>query len=122
MSHPIDGQVLLLASAKASVAPSRLPELLVRVQGDLGPRLTEYRRRYEHIAERDDRAAFFVDTGHWERVGDRLGFGRRETDAVERAHTEQLLRIGRGESRRDEFEAALDIREALVIGIETDQH
>ena len=121
MGTPIEGQVVLLASAKASVAPQRLPTLLDRVQADLGLRLEEYRRRYEHAYESADSRAFFVETGHWDTVGERLGFGRREIDAVERAHTEQLLRIGRREDRRAEFETALDIREAVVIGIDTDE-
>lgn len=118
MADPIEGQVVLLAAAKASVAPQRLPDLIERVQDDLAARFEEYRRRYEHAYESPDCWAFFVESDHWPSVGDRLGFDRRETDALRRAHTEQLLRIGRREGRREEFESALEIREAVVIGIE----
>jgi hypothetical protein len=113
---PIEGQVLVLASATASVAPERLPDLIDRAQADLGDRLPEYRRRYELACETDEAAYFFVEEGHWERVGDRLGFGDRETSAVRRAHREQLLRTGRREGRREEFENALDVREGVVVG------
>ena len=41
---PLDGQVLLLAAAKASVAPQHLPGLVDRAQAHLGPRLETYRR------------------------------------------------------------------------------
>lgn len=116
MTHPIESQIVMLATAKASVAPQRLPQLIEEAQKDLGPRLDEYRRRYEHAHESADYCAFFAEAGHWKRVGDRLGFNRRESDAVRRAHEEQLLRTGRRENRRDEFESALDIREAVVIG------
>ena len=117
MADPIEAQIVLLASAKASVAPQRLPELIEAAQEDLGPRLDEYRHRYERAHENAESCAFFADADHWERVGDRLGFDRREVDAVRRAHEEQLLRTGRRENRREEFESALDIREAVVIGI-----
>jgi hypothetical protein len=118
MAHPIESQIVLLTSAKASVAPQRLPELIEGVQEELGPRLDEYRHRYERVHESADYCAFFAEAGHWETVGERLGFSRRETDAVRRAHEEQLLRTGRRENRREEFESALDIREAVVVGIE----
>lgn len=113
---PIDGQVLLVTAAKASVSPDRLPDLLARVQADLGPRLDEYRRSYECVAEDESRAVFLVSDDHWERVGDRLDLGRREVDAVRRAHEEQLRRLGSTLDRRDEFDSALDIRSAVVVG------
>jgi hypothetical protein len=116
---PLDGQVLVLTAAKASVSPKTLPDLLRRVQADLGPRLDDYRREFELVDEDDERATFLVPSDHWERVGERLGFGRRETDAVERAHTEQLRRVAKGLDRRDEFETALEIRSAVVVGIES---
>lgn len=114
---PIEGQVLVLAAAKASVAPNTLPELLCHVQADLGPRLDDYRREFECVAEDDERVTFLVPSDHWTTVGDRLGCNRRETDAVRRAHTEQLRRLGSRLGRRDEFETALEIREAVVIGV-----
>lgn len=114
---PIEGQVQLLAAAKASIAPHRLPDLLAAVQADLGPRLDDYRRQYEQVCRTDEGArVFFVPANHWSVVGDRLGFDHRETTAVSRAHEAQLRRIGRREDRRDEFERALEIRTAVVIG------
>ena len=113
---PLDGQVLLLAAAKASVAPQRLPGLVDRAQAHLGPRLEEYRRTYECVAEEDDRAVFLVERDHWASVGNDLGLEEREVDALRRAHEEQLRRMGTVTDRRDEFESALDIREAVVVG------
>ncbi|WP_228546077.1 hypothetical protein [Halegenticoccus tardaugens] len=113
---PIDGQVILLTAAKASVAPQALPGLLDRTQAYLAPLLDDYCRRYEMVNETDDYCAFLVEPGHWKSVGDELGFERRESDAVERTHGAQLLRIGKYENRREEFETALEIREAVVIG------
>lgn len=113
---PIEGQVLLLAGAKASVPPERLPDLVDRVQADLEPRLDTYRRRYECIVETADACYFLVETTHWEQLCDRLAFDERETDAVRRAHHEQLRRTGRRDGREAEFETALDLRECVVVG------
>ena len=113
---PLDGQVLVLAAAKASVAPDRLPGLVDRAQAHLGPRIGEYRREYECVAEEDDRSVFLAEQGHWARIGEELGLGEREVDALRRAHKEQLRRSGTVEDRREEFESALDIREAVVVG------
>lgn len=115
---PIEGQVILMTAAKASVAPDALPSLLDAVQDHLGPRLEVYRRRYELAHEDDERALFFVPTDHWGEVGERLDLGRREIDAVRRAHAEQLRRIGRREGRDEEFESSLEIRQAAVVGID----
>lgn len=114
---PIEGQVQLLAAAKASIAPHRLPDLLAAVQADLGPQLDDYRRQYEQVHRDDDARVFFVPADHWSAVGERLGFDRRETAAVRRAHEAQLRRIGRRADRREEFERALEIRTAVVIGV-----
>ena len=113
---PLDGQVLLLAAAKASVAPQHLPGLIDRAQAHLGPRLETYRREYECVAEEDDRAVFLVAQGHWAGLGGELGLDDREVDALRRAHEEQLRRMGTVTERREEFESALDIREAVVVG------
>lgn len=113
---PIDGQVFMLAAAKASVGPGRLSELLEQVQRHLNDRLDTYRREFERIVETEDREVFLVPTGHWEELGDRLALDQRETDAIARAHAEQLRRIGSATDRREEFETALEIREAVVIG------
>ncbi|WP_380679263.1 hypothetical protein [Salinigranum sp. GCM10025319] len=115
---PLDGQVLILAAAKASVPAERLPTLVDRVQADLGGRLTAYRREYEAVDESPERYVFLVPPEHWEAVGDRLGLTRREREAVRRAHEEQLRRVGTRRERREEFESALDIRSAVVIGVE----
>lgn len=116
MSHPIDGQIVLLAAAKASVPGSRLPELLERTQEKLGPELETYRRRYELAAETDDACCFFVSPDYWKEVGRDLELERREYGAIRRAHEEQLKRLGKRQGRREEFETALEVRSAVVIG------
>lgn len=116
--NPIDGNALLLAAAKASVGPQLLPELVERVQANVGPRIHEYRERYETAHETDDYAAFFVESDHWDHLGDAVGLGARQRDAVRRAHTEHLRLVGSSIDRRDEFETSLEIREVVVIGKE----
>lgn len=113
---PIDGTPLRLAAAKASVGPGRVVPLLERVQVDLAPRLDDYRQRFECVHEDDERAVFLVPEDHWETVGDRLGLDRRERDAIRRAHNEQLGRLGSKADRREEFDTALEIRDAVVVG------
>lgn len=115
LNHPIEGQIVLLAGAKASVPLERLSELLAETQSDLGGRMDEYRQRYECVHETQEWCVFLVEDGHWETVGNRLGFDRREWDGVRRAHEQQLYRIGRRERRRSEFDSALEIREAVLI-------
>lgn len=115
-AFPIDGQVVMLTAAKASVGPNRLPTLLARVQADLGPRLDEYARGYEEVHRTPSARYFLVEEGHWAAVGDRLDLEAREADAARRAHRNQLLRVGRGSDRRREFGTALEIREAVVVG------
>lgn len=117
---PIDGQILVLTAAKASVAPQTLPALLRSVQAELEPRLDDYRRTFELADEDEGRVTFLVGDDHWGTVGERLGFGRRETDAVRRAHNEQLRRIGNRTDRSEEFETALEIRDAVVVGTGSD--
>lgn len=116
--HPIDGNALLKAAALASVPADRLPVLLARVQADLGPSLETYRRRYERIESAPDRETFLVEPDHWDGVGAQLGFADRERDAVARAHETAVERWGSTTGRRAEFETALEIRSAVVIGIE----
>jgi len=118
---PLDGEVLLMAGAKASVAPERLPALVDRVQAELGPRVDEYRRQYECVHEDDDRAAFLADTDHWDRVGEELGLHRRERDALSRAHAEQIRRIGRKTDRETSLSSALEIRSAVVVGTASEE-
>ena len=115
---PIEGEVLVLVAAKASVGPQRLPELVDRVAADLDPQRETYAREYERAYETDGRTAFFVEDGHWGTIRDRLDFGEREIDAVRRAHHEQLTRDGRRLGRIEEFETALEIRDCVVLGTE----
>ena len=116
MTHPIDGQVVMVAGAKASVPLERLPDLLDAVADHLESRTESYERRFERVASDEERRVYLVPRDHWDEVGERLGFSRRETDAVCRAHVEQLRRIGRRGGRDEEFEHALDIRSAVVVG------
>jgi hypothetical protein len=112
--HPIDGQVVLMAGAKASVAPSRLPTLLARAQTALNGRRETYTRRFECVVETEDRLVLLAPEGFWVDVCDRVGLDRREREAVVRAHEEQVLRVGRREGRKTELEAALELRDAVV--------
>ncbi len=116
---PIEGNVLILAGAKASVPADTLPALVARVQRYLSPDIETYRRQFECILEDDERAVFLVSEDHWPSVGESVGLSRRETDAVRRAHEEQLLFLGSRTDRRDEFETALEIRDPVVVGTES---
>ncbi|WP_435075787.1 hypothetical protein [Halorubrum sp. HHNYT27] len=118
--YPIDGSALVKTAALASVPAEQLPGLLARVQADLGPRIDDYRRRYERIAVEPDRETFLVEPDHWESVGERLSLSERERDAVVRAHEAAVERAGSGQTSRDEFETALEIRSGVVIGTGTD--
>jgi len=113
VTHPIEGQIVLLAGAKASVPLTRLSELLERTQCHLEPRRGELARQYEHI-DADGVEYYLAEVGYWEDVGGQLGFTDRETDAVRRTHEEQFRRDGRRLDRREEFETALDIREIVA--------
>lgn len=117
---PIDGQVIVLTAAKASVPPARLPDLLERTAAHLNPQLERYHREYERIYGDEHREAFLVEWGHWDEVGATLELDDREASAVRRAHEEQLLRIGRRRDREAEFETALEIREAVFLPIDAD--
>ncbi|WP_136717314.1 hypothetical protein [Halorientalis salina] len=112
---PIDGQILLLTAAKASVGPQRLPDLVDVVGADLRPRFDTYAREYEVAYETDEYTAFFVEDGHWETIAERVDVTDREIDAVRRAHHEQLARYGRRNDRTEEFESALEIRDCVLI-------
>lgn len=114
--EPIEGTVLLLAGATASVPPRRLPDLVEMVQKELVDRQAEYDRSYELAAETDEFRAYFVEEGHWEVLGERCGLERRKWEAVQRAHREQLLHTGREQDRERAVESALEIREPVVIG------
>ena len=113
---PLDGEVLLLAGAKASLSPRRLPDLVDDAQAHLGADLDRYRREYEAVYEDDRLVVFLVEPDHWDELATTLGVNGRERDALRRAHEEQLLWVGRDAGRREEFESALEIREAVVVG------
>lgn len=114
-SPEIEGQILLIAAAKASVSPTRLPELVGRVSDALAVDRDRYRDAFECIREDDERAVYLVPEGHWVELGTEVGLDRREWRAVRRAHNEQFRRIGRRTGRREEFETALEIRDAVVV-------
>ena len=116
---PIEGQILVLTAAKASVPPNRLPDLVERVQAQLATERERYRREYERVHADEHREIFLVEWGHWEELGADLGLSDRERSAVRRAHEEQLLRIGRRSDRVDAFETSLEIREPVCIGTES---
>lgn len=115
-ADPIEGPVFVHAAAKASVPPDRLARLLEDLQADLADRRDRYADGYERVHADDDREVYLVEPGHWEAIGEDRELARREVDAIRRAHREQLLRVGRSAGRAAEFEAALDIREPVVIG------
>jgi len=69
------------------------------------------------VARDPDREAFLVESDHWEAIGNRLGLSDRERDAAARAHESAVEQWGSKTDRRDEFETALEIRSAVVIGV-----
>ena len=115
---PLDGHALVLAAARASVPAERLPDLVDRLQAALADRRHDYARRYECAHEDATHVVFFVERGHFEALGDEFDFERREWEALRRAHEAHLKRLGNGLDRRAEFEAALEVREAVAIGKE----
>ncbi|WP_408959394.1 hypothetical protein [Natrinema sp. 74] len=116
--EPIEGQILLLTAAKASVPATSLPDLIDRAQALLEPALERYRRDFERFHADDECEIFLVEWGHWDEIGTELGATDRELSAIRRAHEEQLTRIGRRTDRENEVETALEIREAVVIGVD----
>lgn len=118
---PIEGQVLVLTAAKASVPPERLPTLVDQVQTLLGPALERYRREYERCYADKDLEVFLAEWGHWDELAADLDLSERERSAVRRAHEEQLRRIGRRTDRESAFETALEIREPICIGTGSDR-
>lgn len=114
-THPIEGQTVLLAGARASVTLSRLSALLERAQQQLVDRYAEYDRRFEGIDGAEGRSYFLASESHWARVGEELDLTDREADALRRAHEAQFLRDGRTLDRHDEFETSVEIREPVAI-------
>lgn len=120
VSLPLDGLTLVKAGAKASVGPSRLPELLREVQTTVNNQREECRRRHEQVHSDPERMVFLAGTDYWTTLGRDLGLAERETDAVRRAHAEQLRRIGDELGRSEEFETAMEIRHPVVISRESE--
>ncbi|RQG98566.1 hypothetical protein [Natrarchaeobius oligotrophus] len=113
---PIDGQILLLTAAKASVPPIRLPDLLERVQATAESNRDRYRQAYERIHDDEDLEAFLVADDQWDELAADVGLSDRELSAVRRAHEAQFRRIGRRTDRETEFERTLEIRSPLLVG------
>jgi hypothetical protein len=113
---PLDGTALVLAAAKASVSGERLPDLADRAQALLEARLPAYGRRYECPYEDADAAVFFVESGHWADLGEEMALDEREWQALRRVHAEHLRELGEELDRSEEFETALEMREAVVVG------
>ena len=111
--HPIEGQVILLAGAQASVTLDRLSELVSLVDDHVRERRERYERRFERV-EADGTGYYLADEEHWESVGDDLGLTDREVDAVRRTHAAQFRRDGRRLDRLEEFETALEIRDVVA--------
>lgn len=112
---PIEGTVIVLVTAQAAVG-ERVPDLIDDVQAHLGPRLEEYTRRYEVVHETDDAVVCLAEDGHLSSVCADLDLDDRETDAVRRAHEEQARRIARDHDDASGLEAAIEIRDPVVIG------
>ena len=113
---PLDGTVVQYAAALASVGPAAYPALLATVQEHLDADRARYEREFECVHRDEARAVFLVPSDHWETVGEALSLSAREAKAVRRAHERQLTRLGRRTDRGEEFESALDIRSAVVVG------
>jgi hypothetical protein len=113
-THPIEGQVVLLAGAQASVTLQALSALLEDAQRHLVDRREDYGRRFERV-EAGSRTYYLADANHWERVGEELGLDDSEADAVRRAHGAQFRRDGRRLDRKAEFETAMEIRDPVAI-------
>ena len=111
----IEGQIVLLAGAQASVTLPRLSGLLDRTARYLTDRREIYERRFERVDGPDDTSYYLANAGHWDHVGAQLGFDDRETDAVRRTHAAQFERDGRRLGREEEFETTLEIRDVVAM-------
>jgi hypothetical protein len=118
VNHPIEGQIVLLAGARASVTLTRLSEIIRHAQDHGHEHAEAYDRRFERVDGTDDIAYYLADDGHWAEVGDELDLATREADAVRRAHAEQFRRDGRRLDREEEFDATLEVRDPVAITTE----
>lgn len=115
---PFDPAVLQQVATPDGVGPRELPELLGRVEGHLTGCRESLRRRFERAHRDERRELFFVPPDYWAGVASVLSLTPQEKQAVRRAHERQLLRVGAETRRGAEFDAALDIRTAVVVGRE----
>jgi len=115
VSHAIEGQVVLMAGAKASVSMTRLSELLEEFQTHLDGDRDDYDRRFERLDGSDGAIYYLVPEGHVGELGSKLGLTGRESDAIRRCHQAQFERDGRRLGRSEEFEAALEIRDVVAV-------
>jgi len=115
MDTPIEGQIVLLAGAKASVTVRRLYELVSTAQEAIHERRERYERRYERIDGTDDRVYYLVETDYWNGLCAGLDLGERECDSLRRVHAEQFRRDGRRLDRAEEFESALELRSVVTV-------
>lgn len=118
VSHPIEGQVVLMAGAKASVALPRLSKLLELVQEYFADRRAAYEKQFERIEGSDGIVYYLAERNHWNEIGDALELSKRDVDAVRRTHEAQFERDGRRLDRADEFETSLEIRDVLAVAPE----
>lgn len=112
--HPIEGQIVLLAGAQASVTLEGLSELLAIVDSYLAEYRAYYESRFERI-DGEQSVYYLAGTDHWNQLGSELHLTEREIDAVRRAHESQFTRDGRRLDREDEFETTLSIRCPVTI-------
>jgi len=112
--HPLEGQIVLLAGAQASVTLEQLSRLLADVHGYLCRYREYYDRQFERI-EGEETVYYLAGPDHWDRVAAALHLADREIDAVRRAHEAQFTRDGRRLGRTEEFEAALSIRSPVAF-------
>lgn len=115
---PFDPAVLQQAAHPEGVEAGELPELLGQVEAHLTDCRDSLRRKFERAHDDDHRELFFVPPDYWEGVATVLSLSSREKEAVRRAHERQLLRVGAETRRGMEFDAALDIRTAVVVSRE----
>lgn len=115
---PFDSAVLQQVADPERVGPDELPELLGRVEAHLVDCRESLSRRFERAHADDRRELFFVPPDYWEGVASVLPLSPAEKRAVRGAHERQLLRVGAETRRGAEFDAALDIRTAVVVSRE----
>jgi hypothetical protein len=115
VSHPIEGQIVLLAGSKASVSLPKLSDLLERAQQYLADDRDTYDQRFERLDGAEGTIYYLAPADHWTGVGADLDLTEREIDALGRAHAAQFRRDGRRLDREDEFETTLEIRDVVAI-------